>query len=169
MATVFLMFASARAEGPPPATVESVDLSRYVGLWYEVAKIPNRFQRQCARAVTAEYTLRPDGRIDVLNRCMQADGTASEARGIAKVVDRTTNAKLEVRFVRFLGLQLFWGDYWILGLGANYEYAVIGTPNRKYGWILSRTPIIDPATRDAAFATLRAQGYDPADFKMTAH
>lgn len=150
-----------------PATVATVDLQRYLGRWCEIAKIPNRFQKQCASGTTAEYTLRADSTIEVRNRCAREDGRRAEAKGIAKVVDRASNAKLKVSFVRFLGLQLFWGDYWILGLGADYEYAIVGTPDRKYGWILSRTPRMTPDRLDAAFATLRSRGYDPARFEMT--
>lgn len=115
-----------------PRTVDSVDLKKYVGVWYEIAKIPNRFQKNCACNTTATYLLRDDGKIDVINRCTRADGTINEAKGIARIVDTITNSKLEVSFVRVLGIQLFWGDYWIIGLETNYRYAVVGTPSRKY-------------------------------------
>jgi apolipoprotein D and lipocalin family protein len=145
-------------------TVDSVDLSRYVGTWYEIAKIPNSFQSKCARNTTATYTLRSDGDIDVLNRCEESDGSENVAKGIAKVVDRKTNAKLEVSFVRILGIQLFWGDYWIIGLDSNYRYAVVGTPSRKYGWILSRTPTFSPDDMKVVRDVLRREGYDPGSF-----
>jgi len=162
-----LAAAASRADPVPPTTVVTVDLQRYVGRWYEIAKIPNRFQKQCARGTMAEYTLRADGRIEVLNRCTRPDGQTDEAIGVAKVADSDSNAKLKVSFVRFLGLQLFWGDYWIIGLGADYEYAIVGSPDRKYGWILSRTPRLTPEVLEAAFGTLRAQGYEPSRFEMT--
>ncbi len=162
-----LAAAASRADPVPPTTVATVDLQRYVGRWYEIAKIPNRFQKQCGRGTTAEYTLRADGRIEVLNRCIREDGHTDEAKGVAKVADRDSNSKLKVSFVRFLGVQLFWGDYWIIGLGADYEYAIVGSPDRKYGWILSRTPRLTPEVLEAAFATLRAEGYDPSRFEMT--
>ena len=151
----------------PPTTVPTVDLRRYVGRWYEIGKIPNRFQKQCVRGTTAEYSLRADGRIEVINRCVRGDSSVNEARGIAKVADRGSNSKLNVSFVHFLGMQLFWGDYWIIGLGADYEYAIVGSPDRKYGWILSRTPRMNSDALDKVFATLRTQGYDPARFEMT--
>ena len=150
-----------------PVTVDSVDLNKYVGLWYEVAKIPNRFQKSCARNTTASYKLRDDGKIDVINKCIEEDGDTNEVEGIAKVVDSKTNAKLEVSFVRILGIQLFWGDYWIIGLDKNYKYAVVETPSRKYGWILSRTPKLPPEDIDKIFNIIRKQGYDPEDFVMT--
>lgn len=148
-------------------TVSRVDLDRYIGVWYEIAKIPNSFQKQCARNTTATYALRNDGRIDVINRCTESDGSISEAKGIARVVDTTTNSKLEVSFPRLFGIQLFWGDYWIIGLDDNYRYAVIGTPSRKYGWILSRTPVLSPEEMHVAFEMLKTQGYKPNDFVMT--
>jgi apolipoprotein D and lipocalin family protein len=162
-----LAVTASRADSVPPATVATVDLQRYVGRWYEIAKIPNRFQKQCTRGTTAEYTLRADGRIEVLNRCTRADGQTDEAKGVAKVADRDSNSKLKVSFVRFLGVQLFWGDYWIIGLGADYEYAIVGSPDRKYAWLLSRTPDLSSDVLEAAFGTLRAQGYDPSRFEMT--
>ena len=130
--------AACGAEPPaPPSTVTSVDLSRYAGKWYEIARIPNRFQQDCVGNVTATYKTREDGRIDVLNACEQKDGETKSADGIAKIVDPSTNAKLKVSFVSFFGYRPFWGDYWILGLGRDYEYAVVGSPDRKYGWILA--------------------------------
>jgi apolipoprotein D and lipocalin family protein len=161
---------SALADEPrqPPTTVESVDLQRYVGLWYEVAKIPNRFQAQCVRGTTAEYSIRPDGRIDVLNRCVTQNGKTDEAKGLAKIEDRTSNAVLKVNFFKLLGLRLFWGDYWILGLGDDYEYAIVGSPDRKYGWILSRTPELAEETLEAIFAQLSDQGFDPGRFERSA-
>jgi apolipoprotein D and lipocalin family protein len=160
---------SAQTENPPPATVPSVDLERYAGLWYEIAKIPNRFQKKCAANTTAYYSIRRDGKIDVINRCMKSNGEFDEAKGIARVEDTVSNAKLKVSFVRLLGIQMFWGDYWIIGLGDDYEYAVVGTPDRKYGWILSRTPDLDAAKLQTITELLRRQGYDPADFEMTHH
>jgi apolipoprotein D and lipocalin family protein len=148
----------------PPETVERVDLERYTGRWYEIARIPNRFQDQCAGGTTAEYSLRDDGRIGVINRCVTEDGGIDEARGVARVVDPQTNARLEVSFVDLLGWQLFWGDYWILGLGPEYQWSLVGHPQRRYGWILSRTPSIAPATRERIDDLLRANGYDPGRF-----
>ena len=150
-----------------PVTVDSVDLKKYVGLWYEIAKIPNSFQSKCDHNTTAEYKLRNDGKIDVINKCIEKDGSVNTANGIAKVVDSKTNSKLEVSFVRILGISLFWGDYWIIGLDKDYKYAVIGTPTRKYGWILSRTPKLSKSNLDTIFKLLLQQGYNPKDFQFT--
>jgi apolipoprotein D and lipocalin family protein len=150
----------------PPVPVGHVDLERYAGLWHEVARIPNRFQNRCARDVTAVYEVRDDGRLRVVNRCVNADGRISQAVGIAKVVDTQTNARLKVSFVSFLGFRPFWGDYWILGLGVDYEYAVVGTPDRKYGWILARSAHPDRETLDKARQVLKTQGYDIGRFRF---
>jgi apolipoprotein D and lipocalin family protein len=154
-------------KGEPLKTVGAVNLDRYVGLWYEIAKIPNRFQKKCVSKTTAFYQLREDGRLDVLNRCLDIDGNVIEAKGIAKIVDDSSNAKLKVSFVKLLGIRLFWGDYWIIGLGENYEYALVGTPSRKYGWILGRTPSLPQETLDSIFDRLRNQGYNPQDFVLS--
>ena len=141
---------------PPLRTVSRVDVARYVGTWYEIAAFPQRFQRGCT-ATTATYTVRADGEIDVVNRCRlkSVDGPEKVARGRARVVDRATNAKLEVSFFR-----PFWGDYWIVDLGQSYEHAVVGHPSRDYLWILSRTPTMDAAVYDGILARLKEQGYE---------
>ena len=149
--------AMARAAGrdAPLETVAKVDLSRYVGRWYEIAKYPNWFERKCARDVTATYATRPDGKISVVNRCTKQDGTGKESSGWAKVVDAKTNAKLKVTF-----FWPFFGDFWILELGANYEYVVVGEPSRKYLWILSRTAKMDETVYAGIVSRLAAKGYD---------
>ena len=145
-------------------TVPRVDLSRYVGDWFEVARYPNRFQKACVGDVVATYALRPDGRIDVTNRCRQGDGTLKDARGVARVVDTETSAKLKVRFApAFLSfLPSVWGDYWVIGLAPDYSWAVVGSPDREYLWILSRSKTMPTGQYDAAVATARANGFDPA-------
>jgi apolipoprotein D and lipocalin family protein len=165
---VFLVpMANGKEDKDVPTTVESVDLDRYTGLWYEIARLPNRFQKQCVKNVTAYYRLLSDGKIEVVNRCLQTDGKADEVKGIAKVVDLINFSRLKVSFFRPLGISLFWGDYWIIGLGANYEYAVVGTPDRKYGWILARQSRLENKQLDEIFDLLRRQGYQPDDFIMT--
>ncbi|KAA0254424.1 lipocalin family protein [Acidobacteria bacterium ACD] len=150
---------------PPLETVPHVDLARYVGTWYEIASFPQSFQEGCV-ATTATYTIRGDGDIDVLNRCRKdsLDGEEKSARGRARVVDRSTNAKLEVSFFR-----PFWGDYWIVDLGADYDFAVVGHPGRDYLWILSRAPTMPEATNGGILARLQAQGYDTSRLKRTLH
>lgn len=155
------------AQKNPPITVKYVDLKKYVGLWYEVAKIPNSFQDQCIKNTTAKYTLTEDGEIKVTNSCIDEDGEVDDASGVVRVVDKKSNSKLEVSFVSFLGWRPFWGDYWIIGLDENYQWAIVGTPNRKYGWVLSRTPNLDNTTMDKIFGIIKDQGYDPKKFEIS--
>lgn len=140
---------------PELRTVPHVDLERYLGIWYEIASFPQSFQSGCT-ATTATYSLRSDGQIDVLNRCRKDSLTGKEdaARGLARLVDTTTNAKLQVSF-----FGPFWGAYWIIDLGENYEYAAVGHPSRDYLWILSRTQKLDDAVYEGILARLREQGY----------
>lgn len=156
--------ATARAEKLPPLrTVPHVDLARYMGTWYDVASFPQRFQKGCTNT-TATYTLRADGTVEVVNRCARShlEGKLTAARARAKVVDKTTNARLKVSF-----FWPFWGDYWIIDLGRDYEYAVVGHPNRRYLWILSRTPTMAPEVYDGILERLKAQHYDVARLVKT--
>lgn len=147
----------------PLETVPHVDLARYAGTWYEIASYPQRFQKGCT-GTTATYRLRADGTVEVLNRCARdsLDGRITVAKGRARVVDKSSNAKLKVSF-----FWPFWGDYWIIDLGRDYEYAVVGHPSRKYLWILSRTPTMAPAVYEGILERLREQGYDTGKLRKT--
>lgn len=139
----------------PLKTVDHVDLNRYLGKWYEIARLPNRFEKKCQRDITAEYSL--DGKkILVHNSCIQQDGKVKVAEGKAKVVDDVTNAKLKVTF-----FWPFYGDYWIIGLDPEYRWAIVGEPGRKYMWILSRTPHITDPERGNILGLMQQAGYDP--------
>jgi len=141
---------------PPLVTVASVDLQRYAGTWYEVARLPHRFQRDCY-ASRAVYTLQDDGLIGVYNECRKgaANGPIKSVHGKARVVDKKTNAKLEVSF-----LWPFWGDYWIIDLDSDYQWAAVGHPSRSYLWILSRQKTLDDEILSGIKAGLQQQGYD---------
>jgi apolipoprotein D and lipocalin family protein len=154
--------AGTAAANLPLKTVERVDLQRYIGRWYEIARYPNRFQRNCESDTMAEYSLRKDGKVEVVNSCRQKDGTVKTARGKARVVDKSSNARLKVTF-----FWPFYGDYWIIGLDPEYRYAIIGEPKRKYLWILSRTPSMDDATYTKAIAKVRAAGFEPEKLLKT--
>ena len=153
--------ASASEEGLP--TVDDLDLERYQGRWYEIARLPLSWERKCARDVVAAYTLRPDGTIEVLNTCRKADGTITQSKGTAKPATKEGSpSKLKVTF--------FWpfaGDYWILDLDPDYRWALVGTPNRKYLWILSRTPQLDPQTLGALREKARDWGFDAGKLILT--
>jgi apolipoprotein D and lipocalin family protein len=151
--------------GTPPLPIErDVDLQRYAGLWYEQARLPNTFQRDCAEKVTAYYAPRKSG-VLVVNRCIQADGTAKEAKGMARRVehgDAPNAGQLEVRFApRWLSwFPGVWGDYAVIALDPDYRVALVGTPNREYLWLLSREPKM--ADKDVAAWLAKAQsvGFD---------
>ena len=151
----------------PLQAVDNVDLTRYVGTWYAIASIPTWFERPCVQGTTATYTLLENGKIEVVNRCYDKKGEMRTARGRAWVVDETTNAKLKVSFFSLFGLWLFPGDYWIIDLDFEYRYAVVGHPSRKFGWILSRTPTLDPTILNGIIERLEEQGYDFATFETT--
>ena len=152
-----------RLKLPPLATVAKVELPRYLGTWYEIASYPQSFQKGCT-ATTATYSLREDQQIDVLNKCHldAITGPLKLAQGRARVVDAATNARLEVSFFR-----PFWGDYWVIDLGADYEFAVVGHPSRDYLWILSRTPQLDPAVYEGILERLRGASYDLSRLQKT--
>ena len=145
-------------------TVGSVDLKRYSGKWFEIARYPNKFQKNCVGNTTATYTMKADNKIEVLNECLKKDGTKINAKGEARIVDKQTNAKLEVRFAPgFLAfISAVWGDYWVIDLEENYQYAVIGDAKREYFWILSRTAEISDATYQNILRRAEKQGYNPA-------
>ena len=142
--------------------VAQVDLQRYLGKWYEIAHLPFRFENDCTD-ITATYSLSKDGNISVLNECLK-DGKLKQAKGKAKVVDKSTGAKLKVTF--------FWpfsADYWIIDLGKTYDYAVVGTPNRKYLWILNRTPQMDDALFAQLVGSAKSKGFDVNKLIKTPH
>lgn len=137
-----------------PQPRKSVDLQRYLGRWYEIARYEQSFQEGC-EGVTADYSLRPDGGISVVNRCRKPDGKMSQARGRAKIVDPATNAKLMVSF-----FGPFYGDYWILDHGDDYSWSIVGEPSGRYLWILDRDTT--PAEAEVRRLMSRASelGYD---------
>lgn len=149
------LFAS--SSRPQLQTASKVDIPRYMGGWHEISRLEHRFQKNCIGSF-AEYRLRPDGEVDVLNSCIdEKSGKRREAKGRAWSVDPVDNAKLKVSF--------FWpfrGDYWIIELGEKYDYSVVGSPDRKYLWILGREPAIDENLYGEIVERLRSQGF-PVD------
>ena len=142
-----------------PLTVSDVDVTRYMGMWYAVASIPTTFEKGCAQGTTAYYRLLPNGRVEVTNTCYDAAGKASRVVGRAWIPDPSESGKLKVSFVGLLGLWLFPADYWILDLAADYSYAVVGHPEQKFGWILSRTPTLPDDVLAGIYNRLVRQGY----------
>jgi apolipoprotein D and lipocalin family protein len=165
LAAVALLLGACHNNYQPMDTVKEVDLTRYTGKWYEIARYPHRFEKGCS-SVTAEYSLQDDGTIQVVNRCIlrEQGGKEKRAEGKAKVVDTASNAKLKVSF-----FWPFYGDYWIVKLDDNYQYAIIGEPSRKYVWILARTPEIDRDLYDQLVSEIKRIGYDSEKLIRTEH
>ena len=155
---------------PPLDVVQSVDLARYAGTWYEIVRLPNWFQKRCTGDVTATYTLLDDGTIRVVNTCMKVNGHIEKAEGLAKQADKNgPSTKLRVRFApKVLSfLPFVWGDYWIIDLAADYSYAVIGDPDRKYLWVLSRTSTMDESTLQSILDQVKQKGFELAGLIRT--
>ncbi len=151
-------------------TQDWVDLTRYAGRWYEIARLPNRFQRQCAGDVRATYSLRPDGQVTVVNECRRPDGSTARAQGVARRADEKGPAsRLKVRFApAWLSfLSAVWGDYWILGLDRDYRHALVGDPSHKYLWVLSRSPQLDEASYTSLVDAAQRLGFDTARLVRT--
>jgi len=142
--------------------VPHVELGKYLCKWYEIAHLPARFQEGCSET-TATYFLSKDGNISVLNECKR-NGKVKRAKGKAKVVDKNTGAKLKVTF-----FWPFYGDYWIINLGKAYDYAVVGTPNRKYLWILSRTPQMNDTLFSQLIEFATSKDFDVKNLIRTNH
>lgn len=161
----FFIAAGAAAQDKPGelTTVSSVDLDRYKGKWFEIARYPNRFQKKCVGNTTATYNLKQGNTIEVVNECLKKNGKLDVAKGKARIVDEQTNAKLEVRFApAFLSfLPFVWGDYWIIDLQKDYEYAVVGDPKREYLWILSRTPELETSVYQGILRRIEEKGFEP--------
>jgi apolipoprotein D and lipocalin family protein len=143
------------SDNNPLQTVSHVDLPRYMGTWYEIGRTYNRFEAHCTGDVKVYYELLPDGRMGLKNECQLRDGKKDTAHGRANIVDTVSKAKLRVTF-----FWPFYADYWIIDLDPDYRYAVVGEPDRKYLWIISRTPQLDPQTYDTILRHIAAAGYD---------
>jgi apolipoprotein D and lipocalin family protein len=150
------------AEDKALEVVPHVELSKYLGKWFEIARLPAKFQDGCSQT-TATYALSEDGSVSVLNECMK-NGKLKRAKGKAKVVDKITGAKLKVTF-----FWPFYGDYWIINLGKDYDYSVVGTPDRKYLWILNRTPKMDEKLFSQLTEFAQSKGFDTQKLIMGSH
>ncbi len=155
----------------PVRAVTDMDIDRYAGQWHEIAHLPVSFQKKCVGDITATYSLRDDGRISVLNRCRLDDGSYVQAEGVARAVQGEPG-KLQVRFAPdwLSWLPLVWADYWVIALDPEYQWAMVGEPDRRYLWILSRTPDMPDSQLQALKAHAQAMGYDLAPLRiMTPH
>lgn len=144
-----------------PQPAKPVELKRYLGRWYEIARYEQGFQKDC-EAVTADYSLKADGNIDVLNRCRKPSGKFTQARGTAKIIDAATGAKLKVSF-----FGPFYGNYWVIDHADDYSWAIVGEPSGRYLWLLSRDPTPGPAAVAQLVARAGQLGYDTSMLRMT--
>jgi len=153
----------------PVRSVPQLDIGRYAGQWHEIAHLPVSFQKKCVGDITATYALRADGRISVHNACRTSDGERIAAEGVARPVEGEPG-QLQVRFVPdwLAWVPLVWADYWVIALDPDYQWAVVGDPDRKYLWILSRSPRMDAALFARLKAKAEAMGYDLAPLKVMA-
>lgn len=136
-------------------TVKELDINRYMGTWYEIARFPHSFEKNLV-GVTATYSLRDNGKIRVVNEGYKKtlDGKRSSAEGKAKIPNKKEPGKLKVAF-----FWNFYGDYYVLELDKDYQWAMIGSSSDKYFWILSRTPQMDPDTYNMLLENARKRGY----------
>jgi apolipoprotein D and lipocalin family protein len=150
-------------------TVSSLDLQRYSGKWYEIARYPNKFQRKCVGNTTTTYSTKADGNLAVFNQCIMKDGTIGKANGDAKITDNTTNAKFEMSFApKFKSfLSSDWDNYWVVDLDQNYQYAAVADPKRENLWILSRTPEMNDSIYQNVLRRVERLGFNPGKLIKT--
>lgn len=153
----------------PVKTIPSIDVARYLGTWYEIAKFPNWFQRKCLSGTNANYQLKEDGNVKVTNRCKVEGGEMAQAIGTARQIGGATSPKLEVRFAPdWLAILPFvWGDYWVIDLDPQYLLAAVSDPRREYLWILSRTPKVNQKSYDDLLQRLVTQQFDLSQLSLT--
>ena len=146
----------------PLTTIAAVDLQRYMGTWYEIARYPNTFQKKCVGDTRADYSLNPEGTVKIVNQCRLASKAVSVAVGLARPVGPANSPKLKVRFAPawLSSIPFVWGDYWIVNLDEAYQLVAVSEPTRHYLWVLSRTPKVDSAAYDALLRRLRVKGFD---------
>ena len=144
------------------STIDALDVPRYMGKWYEIARYPNWFQKKCVGDSSAEYSMRTDGRVQVVNRCRLGNGDVKEAIGTARQIGGSSSAKLKVSFVPpwLSFIPAVWGDYWVIDLDNQYQLVAVSEPSRNYLWVLARTPTIEQKTYEAMLDRLKSRGFD---------
>ena len=160
---------AAQSAGTGLATIANLEVPRYMGTWYEIAKYPNWFQRKCVADTRADYSLLPDGTVRVLNRCRQDSGEMLEAVGAARQIGEANSPKLQVRFAPawLSWLPVVWGDYWVIDLDPAYQLVAVSEPRQEYLWILARSPRPDAAAVEALLGRLAGKGFDLTRLERT--
>ncbi len=169
IALAYLLGTGGVFAAPPLPTVSAIEVPRYLGTWYEIAKFPNWFQKKCVANTRAQYSLRSDGSLQVINRCKMASGEMDEAIGAARQIGNASSPKLQVRFApQWLSIiPAVWGDYWVIDLDENYQWVAVSEPGREYLWILSRTPRMDPRSYASLLVRLGGLGLDVQKLELT--
>ena len=146
----------------PLTSIASLDVPRYMGTWYEIAKYPNKFQKKCVAETRAQYQLQAKGTVQVTNRCKTEGGSVDEAIGEARQTGPSTSPKLQVRFAPawLAWLPMVWGNYWVIDLDPDYQLVAVSEPEREYLWVLSRTPAVSAEAYGALLVRLKVQGFD---------
>lgn len=160
LAALFLFAAPVTAA--PLTTIPSLDVPRYMGSWYEIARYPNRFQKQCVGESRADYQLQPDGSVQVTNRCQLAGGEVEVAVGRARQLGGPNSARLEVRFAPawLAFIPAVWGDYWVVDLDEDYQWVIVSEPSRKYLWLLARQACLPAERLQALLGRLQALEFE---------
>ena len=153
----------------PLTPIAALDVPRYMGTWYEIARFPTWFQKKCTGESRAEYTPLADGQVQVINRCRLENGAMNEAIGTARQVGGADSPKLEVRFApAWLSfLPFVWGNYWVIDLDEAYQLVAVSEPSQEYLWILARTPQVDPTAYNALLTRLTQKGFDVSKLELT--
>jgi apolipoprotein D and lipocalin family protein len=155
----------------PLVPIASLDVPRYMGTWYEIAKYPNWFQKKCVADTRAEYRLGATGTVQVINRCRKDNGEMDEATGEARQIGIATSPKLQVRFAPawLTFLPFVWGDYWVIDLDEQYQLVAVSEPKREYLWVLSRTSVVSAQAYDTLLERLKMQGFEMGRLERTRH
>ena len=153
----------------PVKSIAELDISRYMGTWYEIAKLPNWFQRKCIQGTQAQYKILGPQKIEVTNKCTTATGEEIKAVGVARPNSSGQVAQLEVRFAPdwTAWLPLVWGTYWVLDLDPDYQLAAVGDPTRSYLWVLSRSPVVSASQYESLLQRLKVMGFDITKLEKT--
>ena len=151
------------------STIDSLDLPRYMGTWYEIARYPNWFQKKCTGNTRADYSIKDDGGVQVINRCKLQSGEMNEIIGAGRQIGGANSPKLEVRFApAWLSfIPAVWGDYWVIDLDAAYQLVAVSDARREYLWVLSRIAKVDPKVYEALLGRLGHKGFDLQNLQLT--
>lgn len=169
LAALFLVVSQAHSAPPPLSTISALEVPRYMGTWYEIARYPNRFQEKCTGQSRADYQLQADGTVQVINRCTLASGETQVAVGQARQIGGPTSARLEVRFApAWLSfIPAVWGDYWVVDIDDDYQWVIVSEPRREFLWLLARQPRLSDERLQSLLLRLQQLEFPTEKLEMT--